>query len=177
MELGPIQPEDKKLLQSLILMTCPGVVVEFGTHRGESALAILEVLEGKLYSFDIDKIQNIIHPNFKFINRGQETYDLDLPVDMVFFDGAHNLDLNIQAFKKIEPYLTDNALIVVHDTGTWKEMFEDNGAYLIEEGYIHQPDERKFVNWLTGWSKIHLHTHKVMRHGMTILQRNKELVV
>jgi predicted O-methyltransferase YrrM len=177
MILGPIQEEDKKLIQSVILMTCPSVVVEFGTNRGESALAILEVLQGKLYSFDIDKIQNIRHPNFIFIHRGQETYNLTEPVDIVFFDGAHNLELNIQAYLKIEPYLTPGAIIIVHDTGTWKEMFVDNGGYMTSEGYIHQPDERKFVNWLTGWNKIHFHTHKEVRHGITLLQRNKDLLV
>lgn len=174
MKLGAIQEEDKKLIQAVIKMTCPEVVVEFGTQFGESARAILEVLDGHLYSYDIVKVQDIKHPNFTFIHDKQENYNLTIPVDIVFFDGSHNLESNIQTYHKIKPYLKKTSLILVHDTGLWQERFVDTGGYSNDEGYLHRPDERKFVNWLD-LNKIHLHTTKEVRHGMTILQQKFDL--
>lgn len=176
MKLGPIQPEDRELIKAIIKMTCPDVVVEFGTQFGESARTILEVLQGHLYSYDINNVHDIKHPNFTFINDRQEKYKLTIPVDIVFFDGSHNLESNIQTYEKIKPYLKPESLILVHDTGLWKERFVDNGGYSNKDGYLHQPDERKFVNWLD-LNKIHLHTTKEVRHGMTILQNKFDLSI
>lgn len=176
MQLGAIQPEDKDLIQSLIKMTCPKVVVEFGTQRGVSTQAILDVLEGTLYSFDPHKQHYIEHPNLVFIEDKQENYNLDVQVDIVFFDGSHELFSNLTAYNKIKPYLKKESLILVHDTGLWEKEFEPNGGYSIQEGFLHQPDERKFVNALK-LNKIHLHTTKEIRHGMTILQQPFDLSV
>lgn len=174
MILGPIQPEDKDLIQAIIKMTCPKVVVEFGTQTGVSSQAMLDVLNGTLYSFDPIKQHKLAHPNFIFVQKPQEHYDLKVPVDLVFFDGSHNLESNLRAYELIEPFLTPQALILVHDTGLWKEPWVQNGGYSNEEGFLHQPDERKFVNMLN-LNKIHLHTFEEVRHGMTILQKPLEL--
>jgi hypothetical protein len=176
MELGAIQEEDKLLIQSIIKMICPKVVVEFGTQRGVSTQAILEVLDGTLYSFDPYKQHHIEHPNLVFINDNQENYNLTVPIDLVFFDGSHNLDSNLETYEKIKPFLKKESLILVHDTGLWEKEFVPNGGYSNKEGFLHQPDERKFVNQLK-LNKIHLHTTKEIRHGMTILQQNFDLSI
>jgi cephalosporin hydroxylase len=174
MILGPIQNEDILLIQAIMHMTCPSVVVEFGTQTGVSTNAILDVLKGHLYSFDPHKQHNIEHPNFTFINDVQENYALTVPVDVVFFDGSHNYDSNMLAYQKIEPFLSKESIIIVHDTGLWEKPFVQNGGYANAEGYLHQPHERRFVNDLR-LNKIHLHTMKEVRHGMTILQKPYEL--
>ena len=45
--------------------------------------------------------------------------------------------------------------------------------------FAHQPDERRFVNWLIGSDEslnaIHLHTLNTVRHGLTIVQKKANL--
>lgn len=45
-----------------------------------------------------------------------------------------------------------------------------------ESGYVHRPDERKFVNYIRetrlDFDQIHLHSRTKLGHGLTLMQRN-----
>jgi hypothetical protein len=74
-------------------------------------------------------------------------------------------------------------LIIVHDTGAWYGKLKGSKTpegYFVggkaSAGYIHRPDERRFVNYIRenmeGFDQIHLHSTSKFRHGLTVLQRN-----
>lgn len=181
MELGPIQQEDKLVLQALIKMTCPKVLVEFGFLRGDSARAILEVMrsDAKLISYDTHPIGIIEDPRLTIVVDSQENFRSSELVDFIFLDASHDEMLNRATFRKLEPLLNDDALIIVHDTGLWKDKLMDTGGQFVDGGYAHRPQERLFVNWIHEYhpefQQIHLHTLHENRHGLTVLQKYKTL--
>ena len=103
-------------------------------------------------------------------------------------------------FGRIKISLNENALIVINDTGTWskkeektnlyglcsmgtvhiKKIQESYGdAYVSEDEFAHQLDERRFVSYLKvaypDLEQIYLHSLRTIRHGLTILQKYKKL--
>jgi predicted O-methyltransferase YrrM len=177
-KLGPVQNSDIKVLQAIILATQPKTIVEFGTQNAISTQAMLEVIpeDAHLYSFDPYKQHNLIHPQFTFLQKSQTEVDTQ-NIDLVFFDGSHEIKSNIEAFNLLN--LSENAIIAIHDTGLWKEMYENNGGIMTPDGYAHQPHEREFVNWIKEnhqeYQIINLHTQRAFRHGITLIQKYKKL--
>lgn len=177
-KLGPVQNSDIKVLQAIIHATQPKNIIEFGTQNGASTLAMLEVLpeDATLQSYDPYKQHNISHPQFIFQQKSQTEVD-DTLADLVFFDGSHEIKSNIEAFNKLN--LAENAIIAIHDTGLWKEVYESNGGIMTPEGYAHQPHEREFVNWIKEnhpeYQIINLHTQRAFRHGLTLIQKYRKL--
>jgi predicted O-methyltransferase YrrM len=197
--VGPVQADEALLLHALVRTVRPETVVELGFFRGDSSFNFLRALDldARLYSFDIDPAAGeraaakLGHdPRFAFRARGQETLtpaDVDgRTVDFVFFDAAHDLDLNQRAFGRLLPLLSGDAILAVHDTGTLASRFlerppneHERAEHLVRDGYEHQPGERTFVNWLREehpeFAQMHLHTHRYPRYGLTLLQRSKAL--
>ena len=80
-------------------------------------------------------------------------------------------------------------MIAIYDTGLWQrehfaaihETFvrEYPGEWMSEDLYAHQPGERAFVDWIAagahGFSAIHLHSTRTLRHGFSLLQRQRPL--
>lgn len=172
-ELGRIQDEDVLLLQAVIKMTCPTVLVELGYLNGYSTRKILDVMgeNAKLTSYDNTVGDtNIVDSRLTFKNESQ-TQVSEHEIDFIFFDASHDLELNIETFKKL--HLSPNAIIAVHDTGLWNFEVMDTGGYWTEGGYAHRPDERLFVEWIKDNYKanvINFHTLKELRHGITLIQ-------
>lgn len=179
--LGPLMPEDALLLQAVIKMTTPKVLVELGHFWGESARKIIEVMgDAHLYSYDNTKDSSIDDPRFTFYKKSQE--EVDVPnIDFIFIDASHDIELNKQTFIKLLPLLTDEAIIAVHDTGTWCKgnVFEIEYGHDSPNGYVHCPDELKFVDWIKenypDFQQIHFHSSREVRHGMTLLQKYTKL--
>jgi hypothetical protein len=191
---GPVQRDEALLLYSLVRTVDPKTIVEFGFYKGHSAINFLRAMssESKLYSFDIwdgsvQLARRIHDKRFKFFHKSQADFqwpDIDnLPVDLAFFDAAHDFDLNALTFTRIKPCLSERALIVVHDTGTYHVDFkgwETTVGYFLgslpNAGYVHQPGERKFVNYIKsdvqGFAQVHLHSVSKLRCGLTLLQRD-----
>lgn len=186
--LGPILDEEKDLLQAIIKMHNPDVVVEFGFFWGKSSLAMLEVMheDALLYSYDKDRKEDDAlkkmnnHPHFKFFKKDQtEFHPIDVnyaKIDLVFIDASHNFDKNCQTYQLLLPFLAERAIIIVHDTGLWKENYYNvNWGKNVYAGFSHNPEERRFVNWIhlnyPEWQQIHLNNTKRLNHGMTIMQR------
>jgi hypothetical protein len=177
-ELGPLLEEDKALLKAIILMTAPKNVVEFGFLRGESARTMLSVMgeDAKLTSYDLDAPNTMTNESrLTLIHASQENFEPMENVDFVFLDASHDFELNKKTFEKIQSSLTPNAIIAVHDTGKWfANVFEFHIGYEHEGGWLHCPDERKFVNWVKeaypNYQQIHFNTQDKISHGITLLQ-------
>jgi predicted O-methyltransferase YrrM len=203
---GPVQSDEALLLFSIVKVINPRVIVEFGFSEGHSSLNFLRALsqDGFLYSFDCSKksenIASLIKDQrFKFVLKRQEDFhpsDIDYrPIDILFIDASHDIICDIALFEKIDNSLNENALIIIHDTGTWnkklipkdyvpwiehmKKQESSGDAHVNEEEFAHQPDERRFVNYLKvaypDLEQIHFHSLRTIRHGLTILQKYKKL--
>lgn len=180
--LGKILDEDALLLQAIIKMTSPKTLVEFGFLHGDSAKKMLEVMdnEAHLYSFDNTTNGKDLGSNFTFHKLSQTEIDkTDIKdIDFVFIDASHEIELNKETFKKLLPLLTEKAIIIIHDTGSWCDgnVWELERGRLNPDGsWTHCPDEVDFVNWIKEnypeWQQIHLHSKRQLRHGMTLLQK------
>jgi predicted O-methyltransferase YrrM len=201
---GPLQRDEALFLHALARVMRPKVVVEFGFLGGHSAMNFLTALPptSRVYSFDIDPHCSTTarrffsnRPNFSFACKSQvdiTAADVDgRPIDLCFLDASHDLELNIETFKRLLGLLAPNAILAVHDTGTWspsymekvhREHVEARPELWVEGGvYAHQPEERQFVNWIREnhpeFAQLHLHTHETVRHGLTVLQRSQPLSV
>lgn len=183
-ELGPLLKEDALVLQSIIRATNPKVLVEFGYFIGTSARAMLEVMDedAVLHSVDNTRDHDITDPRFIFHKESQEKFKPSGNIDFVFLDASHDYELNWKTFLNIKDNLSDKAIIVVHDTGTWAggNVFGADYGHADELGnWIHCPDELKFVNYISttfpNFQQIHLHSSSEVRHGMTLLQLYKRL--
>jgi len=207
--IGPIQSDEAFTFFSLVQVIRPEVILEFGFAKGHSSRNFLAAMSKncKLYSFDIKKesediAKTIIKDNrFKFILKGQEDFipsDIDNNlIDITFFDASHNTDLNIITFRKIKDYIKKNGVILVHDTGSWNNNYNEKvrntegyyvngypfpkGYFLNKDEYIHQQGERKFVNFLREnypeFHQIHFHSTNTFRHGLTMLQKSEKLEI
>lgn len=195
---GPVQRDEALVLHALVRAIRPQTVVEIGFMHGRSAFNFLRALDAsaRLYSFDIDPACEQIarerfghDPRLVFRRRSQDEIgaeDIDgRAADFVFLDAAHDLALNQATFENIAPLMAEDAILVVHDTGTFhRSVVPDDwevgpDAALAGEGYEHQPDERAFVNWLLEihpqMAQVHIHSRHAIRHGMTLLQRSAPL--
>ena len=181
-ELGPVMEEEGEVLSSLVGMVCPKVIVEFGYLTGRSTHYLLKNLpkDSNIYSFDIKKglTKQPDERHTLYICR-QQDFNISQTngekIDFVFFDGAHDLEINKQTWEKIKQHLSENCIICVHDTGLWDTRVFNNKqlGVMVDDIYrAHQPDEIKFVEYLKsiGLNTIHLTPKHVLRHGITILQ-------
>jgi predicted O-methyltransferase YrrM len=200
--LGPVQQDEALFLFSLIRVIRPKVLVEFGFNLGHSALNFLQAMpqSSVLYSYDIiDKSEYSARtsfkrfPNFHFLRKSQTDFspgDVDNQlVDFVFIDASHEFQLNKQTWVAILPSLATNAIIAIHDTGSWlKSAFTPKHAaiaakrpndWLSDGEFQQEKGEREFVNWVAEnypeFQTIHLHTTSCLRHGITLLQRRQVL--
>jgi predicted O-methyltransferase YrrM len=201
---GPLQRDEALLLHALVRVLRPKVVVEFGFLGGNSALNFLTALPptSRMYSFDIDPACDTAarrffgnRPNFRFACKSQadlEPEDVDGgPIDLCFLDASHDFDLNVATFERLLPLLAPQAVVAVHDTGTWNPRYMERlhvehvearpDRWVAADEYAHQPEEREFVNWLRDrypeFAQMHLHTLETLRHGLTLLQRSGPLPI
>jgi len=202
--IGPLQRDEAIALFGIIRSLRPKLVVEFGFFHGHSAFNFLRALpaDGQLFSYDIDE-DSISRAGrefgfdrrFTFVGKSQVDFDAsDIGgrlIDFVFFDAAHELELNIATFSRIVDQLAPDAMIAIHDTGLWERGHfapihatftrEYPGEWVTEEMYAHQPGERAFVDWIVagphGFAAIHLHSTRTLRHGLSLLQRKRALAV
>jgi predicted O-methyltransferase YrrM len=198
---GPVQRDEALFLLALVKVIRPQTVVEFGFSIGHSAFNFLQALdpESRLYSFDVaDSSAEIARRyfcrwrNFRFIQKSQDSFspsDIDgRQIDLVFIDAAHEIEINKRTFSAILPTLAPNAIICVHDTGTWLRSrmlpvqikFAEGkpGDWINSDEFQHQKDERQFVNWIIKdypFHALHFHTLRCIRHGTTLLARTAPL--
>ncbi|MFY9821164.1 MAG: class I SAM-dependent methyltransferase [Thermoanaerobaculia bacterium] len=199
---GPIQRDEALLLFALVRVLRPRVVVELGFHRGHSALNFLLALppDAELHSYDITESAAQIAsqlfggtPKLHYHHKSQESFTpADVggkEIDLVLFDAAHDLALNVATFEKMRACLAPRAVVAVHDTGTWRRACmgpehlawaaERPAGWLSAEDYAPWDEERRFVNWLRDThpelAQLHLHSDRTLRHGLTLLQASGRL--
>ena len=201
---GPVQRDEALLLYALTRVLRPRVVVEVGFLGGQSAFNFLQALrpDAMLYSFDIAGSAEEIaakmfsgFENFRFQRVSQDEITPEhvdgRPVDLLFLDASHELELNQRTFDRLAPMLQDGGVLVVHDTGTWAAAHmsgrhraaaaADPEQWLSDEEYEHRREERQFVNWVLEhrpeYAQLHLHSRYALRHGLTLLQRRRPLAI
>jgi predicted O-methyltransferase YrrM len=196
---GPIQRDEALFLHGLVRVVRPRTVAEIGFFRGASAFNFLRALDpdARLYSFDVDPgCEERVRTNFgydrRLIFRTRSQTELTLDdldgrlADFVFLDASHDLSLNKATFERLIPMLAADAIFAVHDTGTVsRELLPERHWFFNSQlGWIGdqrevEPDERAFVNWVLDrhpeFSQIHLHSLRVVRCGITLLQRSAPL--
>lgn len=192
-----IQNDEALFLYSLVKLIAPKIIIEIGFLEGYSTINFLAAMspDGSVYSFDPDtnsakKSNKIKDKRFKFINKqGQDFSPKDINknlIDLVFLDASHDLKENIEIFENISRSFSPNCIVVIHDTGLYNDSLKENHwttpkGFMIGKGYAHQPDERRFVNYLKTkfpeFQQINLHSLNVGRLGMTILQKYQVLEV
>lgn len=202
--MGPVQQSEALLLFALVKTVVPRTLVEFGFFDGHSAFNFLQAMaaDARLFSFDISAETAQIaeadfpkDPRFLFIRKSQTEFcpaDIEnRMIDFVFIDASHDLQLNQQTFERIYPALSSDAIICIHDTGLWhKDCFEplheeiakqNRSGWVDDCTYAPHNDERRFVNWIAdvypAFQCVHFHSTRVLRHGLSILQRAKKLEI
>ena len=128
---GPVQRDEALFLHGLLRVIRPATVVEIGFYHGVSAYNFLSAMDAdaRLYAFDVDPVCDQVaqrrfgdEPRLTYRRRAQQDLtaaDVDgRTVDLVFIDGAHDAELNGQAFERLLPMLAPNAVVAIHDTGT-----------------------------------------------------------
>lgn len=201
--VGPLQREEALVLYAIIRAIRPRTAVEFGFHDGRSAFNILRALDpdARLYSFDVgagsaDVAATVFDHDdrlrFRLKSQAEfEAADVEhRPVDFVFLDASHDPALNRETLRRVIPALAPGAIVAIHDTGTVhrtslapEQVVEADTVWpqkwLTEDEFEHQPGERATVNWLRDehpeFAQINLHTLRVARWGLTLLQRSERL--
>ncbi len=197
--IGPLQQDEAFLLHGIIRTIKPKTVVEFGFHRGFSAFSLLSGLsETSLFvTYDTNPYSQQTfekyfghYTNAKFYLKAQEEFSKDdvdgSTIDLVFMDASHNLELNQLTFNKIRTSLSQNSIILIHDTGLWNKAYINQlpteelakiEMIELEGGIAHQLDERKFVNWIMdqepNWNVVHFHSQNTLRHGISMFSTGK----
>lgn len=197
---GPIQQDEALFLYSLVKMIHPSLILEFGVQYGYSTwnFALAKDEDCKLFSYDIDLncLNNVRKlfigiKNFSFIHKNCLDFtfsDIDNQlIDLCFIDCAHILSINQQLIDKILPFMSKNAIIAIHDTGTHtrKAINKKPEGYenkLFDNPFVKEVclvEERQTVNWFAEkypeYSLINLHSENFFRHGITIFQKKSIL--
>lgn len=191
--LGPLQRSEAEFLYSMIKVIKPNNIVEFGFLFGASTVCLLEGSLGydsNVTSFDINLHENMDilknkYNNFNYCIKDQRNFKItDLvndKIDFIFLDATHKFECNKITFEKILPYLTDNCIIMVHDTGYWNKKFMlelhfafTKGKWIDDIHYAHRPEELQFINWVKeeyNFNLIKFGSDNCLRHGFTLLQK------
>lgn len=197
--LGPVQREEALMLTGLVRVLRPRTIVEIGFLYGHSALNFLRAMDAdaRLFSFDIDpRLEDQAYklfghdPRFVFRCRSQTAIraaDLQgCPADFVFLDASHDADLNRETFERLLPLMAPRAIFAVHDTGAVARALVPEGHPCLAlqerwagDEYEGEPGERAFVNRVLDehpeFAQVHLHSHRTLRAGITLLQRSAPL--
>jgi predicted O-methyltransferase YrrM len=142
--LGPIQDDEALVVYGLIKTIRPKTVIECGMGRGYSTVNILKSIDedARLFTFDIEILNNkspaFDDKRFKFIKKSQskiEKSDIENRViDFVYLDNGHYFDVNVEFWKKVIESMSENAIMVIHDTGL--HIIDDDGKPIEESSKI-----------------------------------------
>jgi predicted O-methyltransferase YrrM len=200
--IGPLQRPEALFIHSLVLVLRPKRIVELGFYKGDSCAALAAAAQeinrltgfqhSNVESYDIrvnnDDEARIVSEYPGTVVRVMDQLDVHNveggEIDFLFIDAAHNLAINKDTWTRLEPRLSPNAMVMVHDTGLWVDAYRPSSISrqgmdgVIRgdvTGCFHQPDEVAFVKWVTktytSWTKMDFMSVHAFRHGFTLLQR------
>jgi predicted O-methyltransferase YrrM len=131
---GPMQDDELLLMFALVRVIRPRTILEFGFHMGASANNWLKSSRDprlKLFSWDISSTSEAVakkmsqtDPRLTFIKKPQEEFDSRIlrgrNVDIVLLDAGHTLKSQVSLWTLLQPVLSANSFVVIHDTGRKK---------------------------------------------------------
>lgn len=117
--------EVSKLVAAFVVAVQPEFVVEIGSHYGQTTARIAQALEenghGEFVSLEIDQglhesasWRTQQYKKIQLICENSHNYIPPRKIDFLFVDGGLDRLSDVAHF---EPYLTERALVIVHDTG------------------------------------------------------------
>lgn len=180
--IGPMGLHDAYLLDAICRYVRPKVALEYGGLLGHS-LSVMTEHCGQVISVDDNAHQLLYDAANKFDNirivksKMQEFDPLEdclSPVDLVLFDASHIYDHSVEAFELIKQGLSDNPILLVHDTGDWYTgELPPQWLEWQEHRNIYLQHDRKFVGYLReqGYSDITFQSSDHLRHGYTVLMK------
>jgi len=188
--LGPIQDDEALFLYSIIRGMRLKTVLEVGFGDGYSAKNFLKAVDGNglVISIEIGNIYKIQENHIPICKDASLIERKDLPIDkldFIFFD-CHHYDAQMILFNRLKDFdiITDDTILALHDTNTWPKNYRY--GYDTDQGWVHQPAERKMVNYFCdiGYSPFCLHTRPEVhnedfpfRHGVTVMKKFKTLSI
>lgn len=133
---------DFSILISLIRAFQPKRILELGTAHGNTTAnmcveseanvftinALPEQMEGNIITFTLSREQiGIVYRNYGFQNRVVQIYEntknlkisdylQQRSIDFAFIDACHDADFVVNDFLRVKPTLSDNAIVLFHDT-------------------------------------------------------------
>jgi predicted O-methyltransferase YrrM len=142
--VGPIQDDEALFLYGLIKTTRPKTLLECGMFHGYSTVNILKAIDkdARLFTFDIE-IYNKNSPafndkRFKFINKSQSKFEQsdveNKTIDFIYLDNGHYFDVNVEFWKKVVGSMSENAIMVIHDTGL--HIIDNDGMPIKESSKV-----------------------------------------
>lgn len=116
-------------------------IVELGTRRGESTIALLSAAKeigGKVYSIDIDpclvakeRIKTLgLQEHWVFIQGDDLKVEWETPIDHLFIDTTHMFDQTLKELEKWEPFVKHGGIITIHDIVTFPEELQAINSYI-----------------------------------------------
>ena len=184
--MGPIQDDEALFVYSIIKGMRLKTILEVGFGCGYSTTNFLKAVEedGCVISIDIENFNKIQQNHICIIKDVDNVQKEDIPVnelDMIFFD-CHVYDGQLNLYKKLKDanIITDNTILVLHDTNVWFKNYTNK-----DEPVAHQPVERRLVNYFydIGYSPFCLHTQPKVhnenfpfRHGITVMSKFNKLI-
>ena len=189
--VGPIQDDEALFLYSLTRVMRLKRILEIGALGGYSARNFCAAVgnDGAVYSVDINPIPKLAKNHFPIHKDARLLSSADVggkPLDLVFFD-CHIYDVQLALFHQLgaDGVITETTVLVLHDTNLHPKQFAP-WPYKIEEGWVHQPVERRMVNEFKrlGYDAFVLDTQMQShgpdlpyRHGVTVMRKFKPLAV
>lgn len=186
--LGPIQDDEALLLYACIRTMRIHNIIEIGGLSGYSAKNFSQaIINGKIYTVDLNPVP-VVSDNHIVITKDCRLItkeDVSDNIDMIFFD-AHVYNEQIEFYntlKKNNIINEDEVLLALHDTNLHPSKVTHDSYYIEKEnGWCHQPVERKLVNHFKqiGFDSISFHTNMnestiPYRHGLTLMKKYKHL--
>lgn len=123
-------------------------VLELGTAKGESTLALLLGVSGNdglVFSIDLDDCSAAkelieasgLTPYWKFIHSDDLSVEWDAQIDMLFVDTSHLFQHTLDELGKFEPWVKEGGLIVLHDTISFPQVKQAVVAYIGKHSNFH----------------------------------------
>jgi hypothetical protein len=188
--VGPIQDDEALFLYSLIRGNRLKKILEIGGGIGYSATNFLKATEifpdSVVITVDINPINPINNKHKCIIKDAQYLTVEDLgeeKLDLIFFD-CHEYDIQMNIYNNLKEknLIDEETIIALHDTNLHYIKLDYDFVYKIEEGFVHQPVERKMANTFKdfGYDIFSIRTQKKdhdeslpFRHGLTVCQKFK----
>lgn len=116
-------------------------VVELGTEKGESTVALLTAAKrigGRVYSIDVDPCLEAramikaygLEKYWTFIQGASLKIKWDKPIDHLFVDTIHTFKQVIRELRKYEPHVRPGGIVTLHDVVTWPGVMRAANRYV-----------------------------------------------